>query len=57
MEYINLTTVAFAASGAYYVYANVVEPKIQAQRVLLADEARKELLRTEEERFKRGTNR
>ncbi|KAG0285955.1 hypothetical protein BGZ96_009878 [Linnemannia gamsii] len=50
---------AGAGAGAYYVYANVIEPQNQAQRVLQAEQAQKELLmklEEEEEVLRRGTN-
>ncbi|KAG0052712.1 hypothetical protein BGZ83_002180 [Gryganskiella cystojenkinii] len=61
MEFLNPTTATFVAAGAgagaYYVYANVIEPQNQAQRVLQAEQAQEELLRLEEEKLsKRGSN-
>lgn len=61
MEYLNPTTATFVAAGAgagaYYVYANVIEPQNQAQRILQAEQAQQELLRLEEAKLsKRGSN-
>ncbi|KAI8346414.1 hypothetical protein B0O80DRAFT_503475 [Mortierella sp. GBAus27b] len=54
MEYI---TIAFVAAGAYLMYTNMVEPRLQVQRAFLAEEARKELVRIEDERLaKRGSH-
>ncbi|KAF9923980.1 hypothetical protein FBU30_005966 [Linnemannia zychae] len=61
MEYVNPTTFTFVAAGAgagaYYIYSNVIEPQNQAQRILQAKQAEKELLlNLEEEASRRGTN-
>jgi hypothetical protein len=60
MDIVNPTTatlvVLIAGAGAYYVYLNVVEPQNQLQRVILAEQAKRELLDEHESQSRRGSN-